>query len=110
MAINSRNKGKRAELNLAKKLREYGFDARRGVQYSGANGDADVLGLPNIHIECKAVEKLNILDAMAQSIHDSREGEIPVVIHKKNHTDWHITMKLDDFISIYKESEFNGGE
>lgn len=49
--MNSREKGKRGELELAKLLRDCGFDTRRGQQYSGANGDADVVGLPGIHIE-----------------------------------------------------------
>ena len=50
---NSRAKGKAGERELAKKLREFGVDARRGQQYSGANGDADVVGLQGVHIECK---------------------------------------------------------
>ena len=32
---NSRAKGKAGERELAKKLREFGVDARRGQQYSG---------------------------------------------------------------------------
>ena len=44
---------------LANLLKDYGFeDARRGQQYCGANGDADVVGLEGVHIECKRVEKL----------------------------------------------------
>ena len=78
--MNSRNKGKRGELELANLLKEHGFDARRGQQYSGANGDADVEGMPGIHIECKRVERLNIEDAMAQSRRDARTDEIPVVM------------------------------
>ena len=62
--MNSRRKGKEGELELAKKLREYGYGCRRGQQYSGANGDADVIGLPGIHIECKRVERLDLLAAM----------------------------------------------
>ena len=101
--MNSREKGKRAERALAKKLREYGYDARRGQQYSGANGDADVIGLDGIHIECKHVERLNIWDALAQSKHDAKKGEMPVVIHKKNGTEWIVTMTLDDWITLYRE-------
>ena len=58
MAVNSRNKGAAGERELAKILREYGYDCRRGQQYSGANGDADVVGLNGIHIECKRVQKV----------------------------------------------------
>lgn len=80
---NSRRKGKRGELELAKELRQYGYSCRRGQQYSGANGDADVIGLPGIHIECKRVEKLNLQDAMDQAKRDKRYGEIPAVFHRK---------------------------
>jgi len=99
--MNSRQKGARGERQLAKKLREYGYDARRGQQYSGANGDADVVGLPGIHIECKRVERLNLYDAMSQSRHDAREGEVPVVMHRKNDCEWLVTMRLDDFMVLY---------
>ena len=99
---NSRAKGARGERELSKVLREYGYDTRRGQQYSGANGDADVVGLPNIHIECKWVEKLNLDKAMNQSIDDARDGEIPVVMHKKNRKPWLITMRLDDWMAMYE--------
>lgn len=103
MPINSREKGKRGERELASKLREYGYETRRGEQYSGANGDADVIGLPGIHIECKRVERLNIEDAMAQSKHDARQGEIPVVMHRKNDCEWLCTMRLSDWVELYKD-------
>lgn len=100
--MNSRAKGARAERALAKKLREYGFEARRGQQFSGANGDPDVVGLPGIHIECKHVERLNVWDALAQSKRDARDGEMPVVMHKKNNTEWVVTMPLEDWIDLFR--------
>ena len=102
--ITSRSKGKKGELELAKKLREYGYDCRRGQQYCGANGDADVVGLPGIHIECKRVERLDLYGAMAQAMADSKD-KTPVVIHRKNHCDWLVTMRLADWIEIYREWE-----
>lgn len=45
-----RERGKRGERELAKILREYGYDTKRGQQYCGAAGNADVIGLPGIHI------------------------------------------------------------
>jgi len=57
--MNSKRKGKRGELELAKKLQEYGFNTRRGQQYAGLGGD-DVVGLEGIHIERKRVERLNV--------------------------------------------------
>lgn len=105
MAINSREKGRRGEVELARKLREYGYvNARRSQQYCGANGDADIVdALPCIHIECKRVERLNIEDAMAQSKHDAREGEIPVVMHRKNNCEWMVSIRLTDWIEMYRE-------
>lgn len=103
--MNSREKGKRGELELAKKLREYGYDVRRGAQYCGANGDADVVGLPGIHIECKRVEKLNLYDALAQAKADAEPWRLPAVIHRKNDCKWLVTMELDDWIKIYSEWE-----
>lgn len=66
--MNSRQKGSRGERELAKIFREHGYEARRGQQYCGISGDADVVGLPGIHVECKRVEKLNLLDAMGQAM------------------------------------------
>lgn len=101
--VNSKNKGRKGEQELVRKLKEHGYDCRRSVQYCGANGDADVIGLPDIHIECKRVERLNIEDAMAQAIHDARNGELPTVMHRKNNCKWLVTMRLDDWIELYRE-------
>ena len=101
--MNSRAKGARGERELARVLRGYGYDCRRGQQYCGANGDADVVGLPRIHIECKRGQRLNIDDAMLQAIRDRREGEYPAVFHRKNNGKWMVTMLLDDWQEIYRE-------
>ena len=101
--INSRQKGAAGERELSHKLQDYGYESRRGQQYCGADGSADVVGLPGIHIECKRVEKLNLYDAMSQSIHDAKANEKPAVFHRKNHCDWLVTIRLDDWIELYRE-------
>lgn len=105
--MNSRQKGAAGERELAKALRSHGFETRRGQQYCGSNGDADVVGLPGVHIECKRVERLNLEDAMAQSRADTRPGEIPVVMHRKNNRKWLVTLSLDDFMTLYKETDYD---
>lgn len=115
MSINSKQKGKAGELELAKVLREYGYDTRRTVQYNGKSeeGQADLLGLPGIHIECKRVEKLNIDEAMEQADRDNAgkrelpfyERVIPAVFHRRNHKKWKVTLYLEDFIELYREWE-----
>ena len=104
MSINSRQKGTAGERELSYKLKEYGYKARRGQQYCGSNGDADVVGLPGVHIECKRVEKLNIDAALQQAIHDAPDQEIPAVFHRKNRTDWKVTIRLEDFMKLYEDS------
>ena len=102
--VNSRQKGSRSEREIANILRDkYGFEhCRRGQQFSGIHGDADVVGVPFLHIECKNVQRLNVRDAMAQSERDAREDEFPVVMHKKDRKPWLVTLNLDDFMTFYK--------
>lgn len=106
--LNSREKGKRGELELSRKLKEYGYDCYRGQQYCGAAGNADVVGLPGIHIECKRVEKLNIYNAIAQAKHDRKENRLPAVFHRKDRCEWLVTMPLEEWIKLYREYEAGG--
>lgn len=102
--INSRDKGKRGELELASKLREYGYDCRRGQQYSGTETTADIVGLPYIHPECKRVEALNLYTAYEQAVRDSgTSGDMPTVFHRKNGKPWLAIMSLEDWMKLYGE-------
>ena len=102
--INSKQNGARYERELAKAFREYGFEeARRGVQYSGKQGEADdVVGLPYIHIEAKHVERLHLYEAIKQAERDANEDEMPCVFHRRNRTKTYVTLGLDDFMTLYK--------
>ena len=101
--VNSRDKGKRYERHVASLFRAEGYDARRGQQYNGIDGE-DVVGVPGVHIECKAVERLNLYDAIAQSKRDA-QGKVPIVIHKKNNCSDLVTMEFIDWIKLYREWE-----
>ena len=102
MATNGKRKGKAGELELAHKLQEYGYDAKRSVQYNGKDGQADVVGLPHIHVECKRQEKLNIYDAIEQAKRDAKNGDFPTVFHRKNRCNWLVTMELNEFMQLYE--------
>lgn len=102
--MNSRAKGAAGERELAHELEKYGYKARRSQQFCGANGDADVEGVPGLHIECKRVERLNIHEAMKQSRRDAREADVPVVIHRKNRTKWLVTLDLDEFMKLWRDA------
>lgn len=103
--MNSKKKGARGERELAKILREYGFETRRTQQYAGGTEEsADVVGLTYIHIECKRVEKLNIDEAIEQAQTDaSKTTNLPAVFHRKNGKKWKVTMYLDDWMKLYQE-------
>lgn len=108
MPINSKQKGKRGELEFAHKCAEYGFDkVHRTAQTNGKleQSLADCEGLKGIHIEVKRVESLNIDKAMEQSIRDlktKKEKKLPVVFHRKNGKPWKATMLFEDWVKLYK--------
>lgn len=100
--INSREKGKAGEREFAALCRKHGFEnARRGQQFSGIEGK-DVVGLDGIHIEVKRVERLNIEQALQQAERDKKEGEIPIVAHRRNREEWKVTMKAKDWFELYR--------
>ena len=83
MAKNSRTKGKVGELEVAALLRDYGFEARRGQQFSGGSDSPDVVhSIPNVHLEVKRVEAFSLYPALEQADRDRDNGEIPVVFHR----------------------------
>lgn len=94
---NSKQKGKRGELEAAAELqRLFGVDVRRGQQYSGANGDADVVGLPGVHVEVKRTEALRLYEAVDQSMMDAMADEVALVLHRKSREPWVAIVRLDD--------------
>ena len=72
--MNSREKGKRGERQWRDELRPNGYAAWRGQQFSGSAESPDVVcpALRWIHFEVKAVERLNIEEAMRQARADCR--------------------------------------
>lgn len=105
----SREKGKRFEREVAGFLRDHGYDCRRGQQYNGADGSADVIGLPGIHIEAKHHEQMRLYDWMDQAKREAIAGELPAVFHRKNHCEMLVTMRAEDFMKVYRECEAGGG-
>lgn len=132
-SIHSRNKGKRGERQWRDELRAKGYTARRGQQFSGSPDSPDVIcdELDWIHFEVKAVERLNIEDAMEQARRDcgmrsvecgvenstphlgplpdrggeggeTRTRKVPVVAHKRNHRRWLVTMDADTFFNFLR--------
>lgn len=102
MGKKSRDKGKVGEREAAAFLRDRGYDARRGQQFSGGPGSPDVVhSIPGVHVEVKRAEQLAIYKAMEQAEMERGEGEVPAVLHRRNHCDWVVVMWLEDFLEHY---------
>lgn len=101
--INSKAKGAAGEREWSNMCKAQGYNTRRGQQFCGANGDADVVGIPGIHQEIKRVENLNVSKAMAQAVSDMKPEEIPIVAHRKNREEWLVTMRAADWFEFLRE-------
>jgi len=102
--MNSKRKGCAGEREFAALCRDHGIeDAQRGQQFRGGVDSPDVRGLPGVHVEVKRVERLNVQEAMQQSIRDSEGRAIPVVAHRRNREAWLVTMRAHEWFSLYQE-------
>lgn len=104
--MNSRAKGARGERMWRDQLREAGFHARRGQQFSGGPESPDVISddLPKIHFEVKNVQAGNPYNWMAQAIRDAG-SKMPVVAHKRNDCPWLVILRSEDFLKIIRETD-----
>ena len=102
MGKSSQRKGADGERELSNILKEYGFDVRRGQVF---NHESDMVGLEGIHPEVKRVEKLNVSAAMKQAVTEAqiRKDGTPAVFHRRNYEGWLVTMRLEDWIEIYRK-------
>lgn len=95
-------KGRAGELELVEVLNRYGIPARAGDPVSFGTVP-DVVGVPGVHVECKRVERLNVGAAMDQAERDAQRFQdgVPAVFHRRNRRPWLVTMRLDDWITLY---------
>ena len=100
--MNSRDKGKRGELECRDLLREHGYTAERGQQRAGGADSQDVKhDIPGVHIEVKRVEAGNPYAWLDQAIRDTGDsGNTPVVFHRRNRRGWVVVMRAEDFLKM----------
>ena len=104
MPINSNKKGKCGEREVASLIREKGYEARRGQQYSGGGDSPDVVSELPIHIEVKRVEAGNPYNWLSQA-KDDTDGKTPVVFHRRNNEKWIVILEADDFLDMFYAKE-----
>lgn len=101
--MNSRNKGKRGELELVHYLKSRNIEAKRGQQYAGGGDSPDVIAgrpLATCHLEVKRREAGNPYPWLEQAKRDAKAEKFPVVVHKRNGKDWIVILDLDHFLQI----------
>ena len=103
MSKSQQRKGRGGELELVKLLNDYDIPARPGDPVSFGSVP-DVIGVAGIHCEVKRVEHLNIDNAMDQAVRDAEKfGDgMPTVFHRKNRRNWLVTMRLTDWLTLYR--------
>lgn len=103
MGKSQQRKGADGERELVSILRREGYQVERGGSETYGTVP-DVIGLPEIHIEVKRVEHLNISEAMNQSARDAKRFQdgMPAVFHRRNRARWMVTMALKDWLRMYR--------
>ena len=101
MALNSRAKGKRAELACCQALRDlFGWACRRSQQFSGWHPDSpDIIcdQTPSLFLEVKWVERLSLPRAMGLAVKQAGR-KTPVILHRTSRSShgWLLTIRLTD--------------
>lgn len=97
--MNSKQKGKRGELEACEFLRSFNVAARRGQQFKGGDDSPDIVADIPYHIEVKRTEKLQLWAACRQAEADC-QGKEWIVLHKANGTDWIVIQPADSFLRL----------
>ena len=99
--VNSRAKGARAEREVVHILKDAGFEARRGQQFSGSPDSPDVVWNGGFHLEVKHCNRLRMQEWIAQAQGDC--GEQPwAVVYRSNGEQWKVVIELDEFLKLVK--------
>lgn len=103
MGKSQQRKGRGGELEIVKIFQAHGIPAEPGQAVSYGS-TPDVVGIPGIHPEIKRVERLNVPEAMNQAIRDSEKFNdgVPTIFHRRNRSPWLVTMRLEDWLLLYK--------
>lgn len=97
----SRDKGHKYEREIAKELRELGFEYVETSRYASRkldNAKVDIYGMPMFNVQCKAVESLSAPHGLLKQMPDDENYN--VVFNKKNNKGTIVVMMKEDFYEI----------
>jgi hypothetical protein len=99
---NSRQKGKRGELDAAETIRRlFSWTTRRTQQFKGTSdsSDVEVTETPDAFWEVKREEHLNVFKALATAVAEAGP-KLPILMHRRNNTDWLVTVRAADLARL----------
>lgn len=96
----SRQKGARGELEVVKKLAEYGIETYRTPNSGGLAIKSDITGWGDFAPEVKRQETVAIWKWWQQATEAASEHQTPLVIFRRNQSEWLVTLSLDDFLGL----------
>lgn len=113
MTVNSRRKGTVAEREIAAEYRLRGFHAARVPNSGGLDTKGDIVGVPGVHVECKAGQRIDLWKALRQAELETPPGHIPALHFRRQsrsrapgaNTGWYVAVPLDDFMDLLKARE-----
>lgn len=102
-------KGRRLAMEVKEALLKYHPDLQAGdilVTSSGVTGEDLVLSpaarlFYPFTIECKNQEAISIWEALKQAESHNKDGHaIPLLVFRRNRTEPHVALKLEDFLKL----------
>jgi hypothetical protein len=104
-----RNKGYAFEREIANKLKELGYPAKRGLGQSRMAEVPDVVGCEPYWLELKRYRKADIPAALEQATHDSsKQGgpySVPVAVTKNDGGPIIVSMHWDDWVNLIRKGQ-----
>jgi hypothetical protein len=62
-----------------------------------------VCDIERFRIESKWCEELSLYKAMGQAVSEARDGQIPLVVHKRNRREPLLVMRFEDALTFARE-------
>lgn len=102
----SRRKGFSFEREIANALKEFYPDARRQLEYHSADANGvDIMHTGHYRIQCKRTKQYVTLKKIEEVICDEDYlGECPVLIAKADRGRTLVTIPLEEFLQLLRES------
>jgi Holliday junction resolvase len=97
----SRTKGASGEREICRVLRDAGWpEAARTSDGRSQHGRGDIAGVPGVVFEIRRTEKLNIWQAIDDVQRQAADGELPVVVFRRNRSGWWAAIPLERLVEL----------